>query len=61
MKKVTFNVNGIRSRLHQVKAVVDKYSPDLIALQETKCVDDAFPIKDISEMGYHAEMFGQKG
>ena len=61
MKIATFNVNGIRSRLHQVKAVVDKYSPDLIALQETKCVDDAFPIKDIEEMGYHAEMFGQKG
>ena len=61
MKIVTFNVNGIRSRLHQVKAVIDKYSPDLIALQETKCVDDAFPINEINGMGYHAEMFGQKG
>lgn len=61
MKIVTFNVNGIRSRLHQIKAISDRYVPDLIALQETKCVDDAFPMKEIAEMGYHAEIFGQKG
>lgn len=61
MKIATFNVNGIRSRLHQIKTLIDKHSPDLIALQETKCMDDAFPIKDVEDMGYHAEIFGQKG
>lgn len=61
MRIATFNVNGIRSRLHQIKALIDKYSPELIALQETKCMDDVFPTKEIEEMGYHAEIFGQKG
>lgn len=61
MKIATFNVNGVRSRLHQIQALIDKYSPDLIALQETKCLDNAFPIKDINQMGYHAETYGQKG
>ena len=60
MKIITFNVNGIRSRLHQIKAVIDKYSPDLIALQEIKCVEDAFPVSEIKQMGYHSEIFGQK-
>lgn len=61
MKIATFNVNGIRSRLHQIKVLIEKHSPDLIGLQETKCVDDAFPFKDIEAFGYHAEVFGQKG
>lgn len=61
MKIVTFNVNGIRSRLHQVKQLIDMHQPDIIGVQEIKCVDDAFPLNDIKAMGYHAESFGQKG
>jgi len=61
MKIVTFNVNGIRSRLHQIKQLIDVHQPDIIGIQEIKCVDDAFPLNDITAMGYHAESFGQKG
>ncbi len=61
MKIVTFNVNGIRSRLHQLKELIDKHQPDIIGVQEIKCVNDAFPFNDIQSMGYHAEVFGQKG
>lgn len=61
MKIATFNVNGIRSRLHQVKALIEKHNPDIIGVQEIKCVEDAFPFNDIREMGYHAEVSGQKG
>lgn len=61
MKIVTFNVNGIRSRLHQLKELIDKHQPDVIGVQEIKCVDDAFPFNDVLAMGYHAEVFGQKG
>ena len=61
MKIVTFNVNGIRSRLHQLKQLIDVHQPDIIGIQEIKCVDDAFPLNDITAMGYHAESFGQKG
>lgn len=61
MKICTFNVNGVRSRLHQLHKLVEKHNPDIIGLQEIKCVDDAFPRKDVSDMGYHIESFGQKG
>ena len=43
MKIVSFNVNGLRSRLHQVEAVIGKYHPDIIGLQETKVQDAEFP------------------
>lgn len=61
MRIATFNVNGIRSRVHQIAQFVRDYRPDVLALQEIKCVDDVFPYKAINELGYHAEVFGQKG
>ncbi|RRJ84713.1 exodeoxyribonuclease III [Aestuariirhabdus litorea] len=61
MKLVSFNVNGIRARLHQLQALVDRHQPDVIGIQESKVVDNEFPIEAIAEMGYHAEIHGQKG
>lgn len=61
MKLICFNVNGLRSRLHQLQAVIDKYQPDVIGLQETKVHDEAFPVADVEAMGYHVEYHGQKG
>ena len=60
MKVVSFNVNSIRSRLHQLEAVIEKHQPEIIALQETKVQDDDFPFNDIQKLGYHALWFGQK-
>lgn len=60
MRIVSFNVNSIRVRLHQLKAVIDKYSPDLIGLQETKVINEDFPLDEIRDMGYYAEIHGQK-
>lgn len=60
MKIVTFNVNSIRTRLHQLEKLTEKHSPDIIGLQETKVTDEDFPLKDIESLGYHAEFFGQK-
>lgn len=61
MKICTFNVNGIRARLHQVEKLIEKHNPDIIGVQEIKCVDDAFPRDFINSMGYHIESYGQKG
>ncbi len=58
---ISFNVNGLRSRLHQLQAVIDQHSPDIIGLQETKVSDDEFPTEAISAMGYQDEYHGQKG
>jgi exodeoxyribonuclease-3 len=60
MKIISFNVNSIRSRLHQLATVIEKHQPEIIALQETKVQDDDFPLAAMQELGYHAIWFGQK-
>ncbi|ESQ07786.1 MAG TPA: exodeoxyribonuclease III [Chromatiaceae bacterium] len=62
MKKlVSFNVNGIRSRPHQLAALTERLAPDLIGIQESKVADDAFPHQAIEALGYRAQIHGQKG
>jgi len=59
---VSFNVNGIRARQHQLSAIVEKYQPDVLALQETKVVDEDFPTESMRDLGYqHVVCHGQKG
>jgi exodeoxyribonuclease-3 len=60
MKIVSFNVNGIRARLHQLRAVIEKYAPDVIGLQETKVTDKDFPVEAVRDLGYHVIYHGQK-
>ena len=60
MKAISFNVNSIRTRLHQLEAVVLKHNPDFIGLQETKVNDPDFPLAAIKSLGYEVEYFGQK-
>lgn len=61
MKIISFNVNGLRARLHQLQTLIDQHEPDVIALQETKVHDDQFPRSDVESLGYHVEYHGQKG
>ena len=61
MKIVSFNINSIRARPHQIEHLRDTIDPDIIGLQETKVNDPDFPIEMINEIGYHAEYWGQKG
>ena len=58
---VSFNINGIRARQHQLEAVREVIDPDVMGIQETKVHDDQFPLSDIESLGYHVEYFGQKG
>lgn len=57
---VSFNINGIRARQHQLEAVREVIDPDVIGLQETKVHDEQFPLENIESLGYHIEYFGQK-
>ncbi|MCG7598169.1 exodeoxyribonuclease III [Halomonas sp. McH1-25] len=61
MRLVSFNINGIRARLHQLEALVTTHSPDVIGLQETKVHDDEFPADAVRSLGYHVYYHGQKG
>lgn len=60
MKIVSFNVNSVRLRVHQLQAVIDRVDPDVIGLQETKVNDPDFPIEEIRELGFEVEFHGQK-
>lgn len=60
MKIVSFNVNGLRARLHQLEALIAVHQPEIIGLQETKVQDADFPLADIEALGYRAVFAGQK-
>jgi len=58
---ISFNVNGLRARLHQLQAIIDQHAPDIIGLQEIKVSNDEFPVDAIIDMGYTVDFHGQKG
>ena len=60
MKIVSFNVNSVRRRLHQLEAVISKHQPAFIGLQETKVQDQDFPVEAIESLGYQVAFHGQK-
>ncbi len=61
MRLVSFNINGLRARLHQLEALIAAHQPDVIGLQETKVHDDEFPLDAVQALGYHVYYHGQKG
>lgn len=61
MKIISFNINGLRARPHQLQTLVASHQPDFIGLQEIKVHDDEFPLEDVKTLGYHIYHFGQKG
>ena len=61
MRIATWNVNSIRQRLDHVLGYLKDYAPDVLCLQELKCLDEAFPRLEIEAAGYHAQVHGQKG
>nr|WP_075487736.1 exodeoxyribonuclease III [Prochlorococcus marinus] len=56
----TWNVNSIRTRLSQIIDWINQVNPDILCLQETKVVDDDFPVDPFKKLGYSVEVFGQK-
>jgi len=56
----TWNVNSIRTRLSQIIDWINRVNPDILCLQETKVMDDSFPIKPFEKLGYSVEVYGQK-
>ncbi|WP_373766520.1 exodeoxyribonuclease III [Glaesserella sp.] len=61
MKFISFNINGLRARPHQLEALIEKHQPDVIGLQEIKVADEEFPYDLVNHLGYHVFHHGQKG
>jgi exodeoxyribonuclease III len=56
----TWNVNSVNARLSNVLDWLGSAKPDVVLLQEIKCLDTAFPREDIEELGYDVATHGQK-
>jgi len=60
MKIATWNVNSIKVRLEAALAWLKLAKPDVVALQEIKCLDENFPAAAFEELGYNCAVHGQK-
>lgn len=62
LKIASWNINSVRLRIDLVARLLDETAPDVICLQETKCMEAQFPLAAFSARGYvHAAMTCQKG
>ncbi len=61
MRIATWNVNSVRQRLGHLLDYLASVAPDVLCLQEIKCVDDAFPRSELEGAGYNCYVHGQKG
>lgn len=59
-KIASWNVNSIKIRLEQVINWLKSTEIDILALQETKLIDEHFPTNVFSELGYQVAFAGQK-
>src|SRR5262245_25339481 len=60
MRIATWNVNSINARLATVEKWVAQEQPDVICMQELKCVDERFPAEPFERLGYNIAVHGQK-
>jgi len=62
LKITSWNINSVRLRIDLVAKFIKAVRPDILCLQETKCPNDAFPLKRFKRLGYeNIALNGQKG
>ncbi len=61
MKIATWNINGVRARIENLKAWLKNAEPDVACLQEIKSVNEAFPAEALDGSGYNISLHGEKG
>jgi exodeoxyribonuclease-3 len=58
----TWNINSVRLRLDLVSRFVKAHQPDVLCLQEIKCIEGKFPDLELRALGFaHVAVAGQKG
>jgi exodeoxyribonuclease-3 len=60
MKLASWNVNSLKVRLPHVLDWLQQQQPDILGVQETKTIDENFPVEEIQAAGYHVAFAGQK-
>lgn len=56
----TWNVNSISMRLPHLIEWLQTHKPNVVCLQETKTVDEKFPLQALTEIGYYCEFYGER-
>ncbi len=56
----SWNVNSVKARLPHLLAFLAAEKPDVLCLQETKCLESDFPRLEIEAAGYRVEALGQR-
>ncbi len=56
----SWNVNSIKARLPNVLDWTKAKKPDILLLQEVKCLEEAFPGLEFGDLGYNCAVVGQK-
>lgn len=59
MKIATWNVNSVLARLPLVQRWLEEAKPDVLCLQELKCIDEKYPAAAFAELGYNSVAYGQ--
>lgn len=60
MRIASWNVNSIGARQDRFLNWLESRAPDVVCLQELKTEGEAFPWDEVGELGYYAEIIGQK-
>lgn len=60
LKLASWNVNSLKIRLEQVLEWLETSQMDILALQETKLLNENFPATAFTDKGYHIVYSGQK-
>lgn len=60
MKVASWNINGVNRRLALLLEWLASEKPDIVALQETKSTDAAFPTADLEAIGYGSCCVGER-
>jgi exodeoxyribonuclease-3 len=60
VKIATWNVNSIKARLPNALDWLKEARPDVVLMQEIKCIDENFPRQEIEDAGYNVVTHGQK-
>ena len=57
---VSWNINSARSHLALLIKFLEEYKPEVLLLQEIKCLEENFPKLELEDLGYNIAIHGQK-
>ena len=60
MKIASWNVNSVKVRMPHLLDFLKSAQPDVLCLQEIKCLADDFPQLEVQALGYRVECIGQR-